>query len=93
MTTQDIVVECDVRGTDHSRYRVWVNDELFQERRWRWGQDYYLQEVMAIRAEPGRYQIRFETVAGDSGSVRVENFRVVEGPAQIDQQGILEISQ
>jgi hypothetical protein len=91
MNCQDIIVECDVRGTDASRYRVWVEDELFQERTWRWGDDYYLQEVIAIRAQPGRYQVRIESVPGDSGTVRVENFCVTEGPARVDEQGLVEI--
>ena len=92
MNYQDIIVECDVRGTDASRYRVWVHDELFQERMWRWGEDYYLQEVIAIRAQPGRYRVRIESVPGDSGTLQVENFCVTEGSAQIDSEGNLEIT-
>jgi hypothetical protein len=91
MTAQDVTVVCDVRCVNDARYRVQVAGELFTERRWRWGSDYYLEEIIAIRAEPGVYPIQYEMVPGDAGAVQVSNWRVVEGPARVDEQGLVEI--
>ena len=47
-------VDCDWEGLDPI-YRVYVNDELFTERTWRWT-DMYLSEMIPINAEPGEYR-------------------------------------
>lgn len=89
---QDIVVTCEVRCRGEPRYRLWVSDELFTERRWRWGTEYYLEEVIAVRARPGKYTIRYELVPGDRGEIAINNYRIEQGSAIIDQNGSLEIN-
>jgi hypothetical protein len=44
-------VDCEWEGWNPV-YRVYVNDELFAERTWRWT-DCYLEENLQIRSEPG----------------------------------------
>jgi hypothetical protein len=58
-------------------YRLYVNNELFAERSWIWSNE-YLEENIAIYAEPGDYLIRFEIIPPGSASLKCRNFRVVE---------------
>lgn len=91
-----VLVHCTVQPDlpDHEpRYRVWVEQELFAERLWQWGQDHVLQEQIGVNAPPGRYHIRIETVPGSRGTMHTWEWCVVEGPGQVDQQGFLEIAQ
>ena len=88
-----VMVQCDVccDTPEQPRYRVWVRDELFAEREWRWGTECYLEEMIGVSGEPGIYPVRVETVPGSAGAITVTRWRVTEGPAQIDQQGNLRI--
>jgi hypothetical protein len=91
MQTEFVVVECDVHCLNQGKkpvYRAYVNDELFTERSWIWN-DCYLNESFQIQAPAGRYQIRYEFLDGSEFETR--NWRVVAGPAGINQQGSLEI--
>lgn len=91
MQTEFVVVECDVHCKNCSEqfvYRAYVNDELFTERTWIW-YDSYLREKFQIQAPPGRYQIRYESLNGTE--LDTHNWKVVAGPAGINQQGSLEI--
>lgn len=87
------MVECSVQcdSPEQPRYRVWVRDELFAERKWRWGQECYLVEMIGVCGEPGAYPVRVELVPGSAGAIAVSDWRVVEGPGTVDQQGNLEI--
>jgi hypothetical protein len=67
-----------------------VNDQLFTERTWIW-QGQYLEENLAIRAQPGRYTIQVNLVAQDQAWVNVRNWRVISGPARINEGGQMEI--
>ena len=64
-------------------YRVYVNDELFTERTWRWT-DMYLEENLEIEAEPGEYRMRFELVPPHLANLQVKNIRVGHGPATVE---------
>jgi hypothetical protein len=75
-------VYCDWEGLDPI-YRVYVNDELFAERTWRWT-DAYLEENLQIEAEPGRYSLRWELVPPHLAQLQVENIRVDYGPGTIE---------
>jgi hypothetical protein len=82
-------VHCDWEGLDPA-YRVYVNDELFAERTWVWT-DAYLEEMLQIEAEPGKYNLRWELVAPHLAQLRVENVRVDFGPGNIKNNSILRI--
>ena len=82
-------VHCDWEGLDPV-YRVYVNDELFAERTWYWG-GAYLEEMLQIEAEPGKYQLRWELVSPHLAQLRVENVRVDTGPANIKNNTLLRI--
>ena len=71
-------------------YRVYVNDELFNERTYSWNQSEYITEILQIKAEPGEYTVRIENYGGEFttrklrcsyGSAEIinnETFRIVE---------------
>jgi hypothetical protein len=81
-----VLVQCDVRcDQPGTRYRVWVQNEMFAERQWCWGQDHSLLEQIAISAHPGKYQIYI------TGDVVVDQWCLIQGPGQVDQQGLVEI--
>lgn len=96
MKPEFVTVLTDVycKWSEHpSRYRVYVNDELFGERTWIWTNT-YLEEMLQIKAPPGQYKIRYELVAGfdNNAGLKVRNMRVNFGPGRIlDKQGTLEI--
>ena len=82
-------VHCDWEGLPPV-YRVYVNDELFTERTWIWN-DVYLEELLQIEAEPGKYYIRYELVPPHLARLTVENTRVEHGPASIKGGNVLRI--
>ena len=82
-------VHCDWEGLTPI-YRVYVNDELFAERAWRWT-DVYLEEMLQIEAEPGKYHLRWELVPPHLAQLRVENIRVDYGPGNIKNNTLLRI--
>jgi hypothetical protein len=82
-------VHCDWEGLPPA-YRVYVNDQLFAERNWVWT-DSYLEEVLKIEAEPGKYGLRWELVTPHLAQLRVENVRVDYGPGNIKNNVLLRI--
>lgn len=91
MQTEFIMVECDVHCSwdgEPPRYRAYVNDELFTERTWLWKNE-YLSENFQIQASPGTYQIRYEPL--DGATLTLSNWRVLAGPAAINQHGSLTV--
>lgn len=72
-------------------YRIWVNNELFAERQWRWD-DAYLEEILQIQAPPGRYNVRVESL-NLGARFAAQNFRVEQGAARWIVDGDLEITQ
>ena len=46
-------------------YRVYVNDELFNERNYSWQTSEYITEILQISAEPGEYTVRIENYGGE----------------------------
>lgn len=82
---QFIRVLCDVDcnwSDSEPVYRVYVDDELFAERTWRW-RDVYLEEMIQIEAEPGEYVISYELVKSPGATIRVSNMRVDYGPGEM----------
>jgi hypothetical protein len=82
-------VYCDWEGLNPI-YRMYVNDELFAERTWRWT-DAYLEEMLQIEAEPGKYHLRWELVPPHLAQLQVKNVRVELGPANIKNNTLLRI--
>ena len=82
-------LDCDWEGLPPV-YRVYVNDELFSERTWRWT-DQYLEEMLQILAPPGRYHVRVESVGPNLAQFRSSNHRVAYGPGQWIDPVTLEI--
>jgi hypothetical protein len=82
-------VDCAWEGLDPV-YRVYVNDELFAERTWRWT-DCYLEEMLQIEAEPGKYTLRWELVPPHLAQLTVQNVRVDYGPGNIKNNTLLRI--
>jgi hypothetical protein len=82
-------VDCEWEGLNPI-YRVYVNDELFAERTWRWT-DCYLEEVLQIEAEAGVYDLRWELVPPHLAQLTVKNIRVDFGPAKITEDNKLRI--
>ena len=92
MQTKSVQVQCDVYckwdGSD-TRYRLYVNDELFTERSWIWNcKDYYLEEVIAIEAPPGLYKIRYELLEPSNRKLKIRNMRVTSKNAAIHEDQI-----
>ena len=76
----DVYCECK---DENPIYRVYVNGELFGERKWRTPDDQYLEEMISIDGEPGDYVIKYELVQPKTACMTVENWRVVRGPGRI----------
>lgn len=74
-------IDCDWEGLAPI-YRLYVNDELFAERTWRWT-DCALEENLQIEANPGEYTIRYELLSPNLATLRVGNLSVAYGPAEI----------
>lgn len=93
MKKQPVIVLVDVNckwNDEPPRYRCYINDELFTERTWIW-KDAYLIERLVLYAEPGPYQIRYELVEAKNAKLKINNFRVKEGAATVNQEGCIQI--
>ena len=82
-------VNCEWEGLNPV-YRVYVNDELFAERTWRWI-DSYLEEILQIEAEPGEYDLRWELVQPCLARLTVQNVRVDWGLGSVENNKLLRI--
>jgi len=82
-------VDCEWEGL-MPIYRVYVNDELFAERTWCWT-DHYLEEMLQIEAEPGKYRLRWELVKPCLAQLTVTNVRVDLGPGRVKNNVLLRI--
>jgi len=80
-------VHCDCAVDQRPIYRLYVNDELFTERTWIW-ENVYLEEVIPILAEPGDYVVRYELVTGTTAGLNIQNLRVAEGTATIQDSTV-----
>lgn len=71
-------------------YRVYVNDELFSERRWRW-RDHHLTEILQIAAPPGQYTVKIQPVGDVVIALTATNHRIDVGPGRWNTADQLEI--
>jgi hypothetical protein len=74
-------IDCNWTGLSPV-YRLYVNDELFTERTWRWT-DSALEENLQIEAEPGVYELRYELQTPNLAELLVGQLTVGYGPAEI----------
>jgi hypothetical protein len=82
-------VTCEWEGLNPI-YRLYVNDELFAERTWRWTNS-YLEEIVPIFAMPGEYTLRWELVPPHLAELRVKNLRVDQGDATVEKNNRVRI--
>jgi len=94
MEKQFVQVSCNVHvdwsGAQAPAYRLYINDELFTERSWKW-RGYFLEELIQIEAVPGKYRIKYELVQPHRAVLSITNMRVVQGPGRIKGDDILRI--
>jgi len=74
-------------------YRLYVNDELFNERTWRWDSLVWLEESLQIKAVPGKYTVRIEKYHPAKARFDISNMRVELGDARIVENNTIEILQ
>ena len=72
-------------------YRLYVNDELFNERTWRWGSLVWLEEMLQIKAVPGKYKVTIEKYHPGKARFDISNMRVELGTARIIENNTIEI--
>ena len=83
MSREHVLVKCDVYCDWQDQppvYRLYVGDELFAERTYIW-KEQYLEELIPIYAEPGKYRIRYELVQPSTGTIIIKNMEIAQGPA------------
>jgi hypothetical protein len=70
---------------DDTRYRLFVNGELFTERTWIW-RDTYLEEIAVITGKPGRYEVVYQLVSPTQSELEIRNMRLGpdSSPATLD---------
>jgi hypothetical protein len=82
-------LDCRWEGLDPV-YRIYVNNEMFAERTYRWT-DCYLEEHLQISAPPGTYRIRVEPVGPQIAKFITGGHRIDHGPAHWVDINTLEI--
>ena len=71
-------------------YRVYVNNELFNERNYMWQPSEYITEILQITAEPGEYTVRIENHGGE---FTTRKLRCAYGSAEIINNSTFKIIQ
>ena len=69
-------------------YRVYVNDELFNERNYMWQPTEYVTEILQIKAQPGEYNVRIENHGGE---FTVRSLRCSVGKVRVINNSMFEI--
>jgi len=82
-------LDCDWQGLPPA-YRIYVEDELFAERTWRWTEE-YIEEMLQILALPGRYQVKLEPLQPNLAHFHPSNHKIEYGPARWVDSTTLEI--
>lgn len=73
-------------------YRIYVNHELFTERSYIWGGTQYIQEILQLKAPPGKYVIRVDNLGDPDCVFKVRNLSVAQGPAAVLDSKSFEIT-
>ena len=83
-------LHCDWEGIPPD-YRVYVNDEMFCERTYRWEEPEYLTEILQIEAVPGKYRFKLEKMGPQISKFSITNTRIEYGPGNIIDKHTFEI--
>jgi len=83
-------VRCDWEGFPPD-YRVYVNDEMFAERTFKWRNDTFIKEVLQIEAVPGIYTIRVDQLSPFTGTFDISAPTVLIGNAEVLDNNRFEI--
>jgi len=68
-------------GQEIPCYRLYVNNELFSERSYKFESDTYLSEQLFVKKQPGEYKIHIESVSDFKYKLR--NLRCAYGNVEI----------
>ena len=68
-------------GQEVPCYRLYVNNELFSERSYKFESDTYLSEQLFVKKQPGEYKIHIESVSDFKYKLR--NLRCAYGNVEI----------
>ena len=91
MDKQFVKMQLDVHAkwnTHPPMYRVYVNDELFNERNYMWQPTEYVTEILQISAEPGEDTVRIENHGGE---FTVRSLRCSVGKVRVINNSMFEI--
>jgi len=83
-------LHCDWEGFPPD-YRVYVNDELFCERTYKWEEPIYLTEILQVKAVPGKYRFTLEKVGPQISTFNIQDTRIEYGPGKIIDKHTFEI--
>ena len=93
MTKQFVKIKLDIHAKWNQHppmYRVYVNNELFNERNYMWQPSEYITEILQMTAEPGEYTVRIENHGGE---FTTRKLRCAYGSAEIINNSTFKIIQ
>ena len=93
MTKQFVKIKLDIHAKWNQHppmYRVYVNNELFNERNYMWQPSEYITEILQITAEPGEYTVQIENHGGE---FTTRKLRCAYGSAEIINNSTFKIIQ
>ena len=88
LATIDIHVE---RLQPGAGYRIYVDDDLFNERNWRWKGKTYLTELLQISARPGKYTVKVEKIGSGKTKFVARNLKIKLGDANVIDENTVEV--
>ena len=83
-------LHCDWEGIPPD-YRLYVNDEMFCERTFKWVDPMYLTEILQVEAVPGKYRVKLEKVGPQISTFNIVDTRIAYGPGRIIDKHTFEI--
>lgn len=83
-------IRCSGNVDQQPAYRLYVNDELFTERTWRWDVNTYINESIVIIGKPGTYEFRVDCCHANN-EFKLRNLRVEDGCARVVDSRRVEI--
>lgn len=75
-------IRCSGNVEQRPAYRLYVNNELFTERTWRWDVNTFVNESLVIVGTPGVYELRVDCTHANN-EFKLRNLRVEEGPGHV----------